>query len=90
LIIYFCDDTDLKNPVGNLNFNTNLILKNDVRLRYSLDTKKKQGIFNIWFHTAFIKNEYLSIEKSKIDYAARNRKKLYSSHFRVELFFQKV
>jgi phosphatidylinositol-3,4,5-trisphosphate 3-phosphatase/dual-specificity protein phosphatase PTEN len=55
--------------------------------KYNADGK----MFQIWFHTAFVENNYLCFEKSVIDKACKDKdNKLFDPNFKVEIFLHKI
>jgi hypothetical protein len=44
-------------------------------------------IFMFWFHTAFVKDGKLLLTKPELDKACRDKKKVFSKDFKVEMYF---
>ena len=70
-----------------------LLVTGDVKLQFFDKDRYTQGekMFQVWFHTAFIENNYLCFEKSVLDKASKDKEnKRFDPNFRLEIFLHKV
>jgi len=70
----------------------NLMVMGDVKLQfYHKDRYNTEKMFQLWFHTAFIENNYLVFEKSVLDKACKDKDhKRFDNSFKLEIFLHKV
>jgi len=70
----------------------NLLVKGDVKIVFfDKDQLSKEKMMHVWFHTAFIENNYLCFEKSVIDKACKDKdNRIFANVFKLEIFLHKV
>uniref|UniRef100_A0A7S2W5I8 Phosphatidylinositol-3,4,5-trisphosphate 3-phosphatase n=1 Tax=Mucochytrium quahogii TaxID=96639 RepID=A0A7S2W5I8_9STRA len=71
----------------------NLLVTGDVKIQFFDKDRYAQSekMFQVWFHTAFIENNYLCFEKSVIDKACKDKEnKRFDANFKLEIFLHKV
>ena len=72
--------------------NHNLLVSGDIKvLFHDKDQYSSDKMFHVWFHTAFIENNYLCFEKSVIDKACKDKEnKTFDANFKLEIFLHRV
>ncbi|ELR17117.1 phosphatase, putative [Acanthamoeba castellanii str. Neff] len=68
----------------NIDFHKPLRVVRDVHV---VANSGKGTLFMFWFHTAFVKDGRLVLTKPELDKACRDKKKVFSKDFQVEMYF---